>query len=320
MDQCSDILRDGVFQQYTISNHSEFRSRIRSVFEYDFDALREARDQGALGVDVIGIVDVFVGGDSEDYEELREKVRATQDEEFDAILSIEISSRVASPEIVAAWTQCMHRQNPSDVGLRALGASGNFDNFDEFALRLSYVPDEDTDPDEVTITRITPVGIEFVDTGFLTEGRTLRKFSSLTARVRRTTNDEISMSVDFSGRASVDWSEPALVQPHEYAWHRTNEAGQAYVKTFSHNTGPGRPRTIKSGIYRLGIPNARIYRVDFRHEGAARAWNYHTTNGHGREYEGDTTIIEDGAAFIWRRIWEGADVTEYYSARYEVWR
>ncbi len=109
----------------------------------------------------------------------------------------------------------------------------------------------------------------------------------------------------------------------KFSWHRSDNAGTAYSKTFSfisENEAGVDGGKIASGQFTLGIPDARIYRIDFRHEGDGAPWNYHPTNAPPNEYQGCTELLDGGKSFKWTRRWAGKPTTEYYTAFYEIWQ
>ena len=114
---------------------------------------------------------------------------------------------------------------------------------------------------------------------------------------------------------------PVLIP--RFSWHRNDVAGNVYSKTFSfisENMDNVKGGKLASGQFNLGIPDARIYRVDFRHEGDGAPWNYHPSNPPPHNYDGCTELLDGGKGFKWTRKWGGKPTTEYYTAFYEIWQ
>jgi len=319
-DDCDAILWDGIYDEYEYSSEQEFQSDLKRSLSLSEEEKRKMSSASETGFN-LGLKKVLsLGFDNElekEYlEELSRFIKLDEQLAWKSYAYQQIKRRVANEKIVDAWLECKIR---TGRGIRS-STNGNIHSENgKFILTIDNMPRRKSDSD-LRITDLQVVGATPSGQGSLKGGAKLNRYSGLSEVFTRDGRSSVSITVTFDAAKSVTTSLAEIEKKHVLKWHKKDPTEILYSKTFHHNTGKGRKRTIKSGIYRIDKENVRIYRVDFRHEGSAKLWNYHTTNGHGSEYKGDTSIIEDGRAFIWRRIWEGGNVDEYYTAYYEVWR
>lgn len=222
MDKCKDILEKGVFNEFHLTDRSQFRRSLKQLFEFSYDELRRKHEEASFEAGAsIPLAEAFINLGAEyeqskkEYNRLRERFKASSDEQFEAVLSLDIQRRVASDEIVNAWKECMTSGYQRGLRSRIIGGTGTFFQPETvFGFQISYLPEDQQDPDTLKVANVTVSPLLTLEEPIILEpGVRIPAYSSITQKVRRTGRAGISIAVDMEGRPGITWHEEALAPP-----------------------------------------------------------------------------------------------------------
>lgn len=325
--QCEEILQDGVFQAYRFGSYQEMKSRTEQYYRLTDDERRESNDawHQKLGLVYESLPITGEGGyrrtrATELHRTLRENQHTSiEQSDLDWLLVT-----TASPEIVAAWSQCISLNARVEMRLEALGDANSPD---EFQIILHWVPLSPYRPEFVRIVQVAVTGAEPRQERVLVSEKILRPYNGMTQVYRRTDCGPIVVTVNVEGFSPISITLPAYRAPtlgapvYEVQWKRRDDAGRLYHKDFTYRHTRSRGAFTEVRTHSLGEPNARIYRVTYECFGQPTrdgnntcGWSESTRGGYGP----DVSIPGGGRTFTWRRRIAVHPVTLIHRAYYEV--
>jgi hypothetical protein len=348
---CDSVIKGGVFNStlinYSTSSQSSFKDFQCSS---DFQSRDEATNAGiSIAVPIYGVPFELGGTFSESTKEIWKRANCSQSQRSTSFREARHTLiQFASSEILSAWQNCNNRiglkctlQNRDDkvVIFNAIWNPAHGDNgsapevvdslitggsrksipTSETSIPISPGPasweDDDTTTANAPFTSISVFRVgSFIKHG---QGDSVQIERDGKSTVIVTLNTKRG-SCDAVAKAPVPPPPPPREPVYETKWFKADESGREYSQTFSHGSANRHNMGGQnaSGQYSLSDSSGRIYRVDFRCSGDFCPWNYNPTGGYG----GNTTIIDGGRGFIWKRLWDGKPATEFYTAFYEVQR
>lgn len=213
MSNCSDVLQQGIFNKYGYTNKSEYQSKLKTLFSYDYDHLKTLETSNDGKIKLLAGKFGSLSGNTEnsrkEYESIREKFLKTQDQELTEKLAVEINSLIASPEILDAWKACMLATygNSSNLSVSPDARKiGTFQNpTQEFLIVFRYVPTANEDPEYLVAKGLSIAGdAELV---MHTPSETIRpedrvmRHGVIIQKARRTGRGAISIAISLQGRS-----------------------------------------------------------------------------------------------------------------------
>ena len=323
------MLRDGVFNRTLINRNTQTRNAFKAFqCSSNFQTHDEAINAGvSIAVPIFGVPIQF-GGTFSESEKNTWKSNNCSEEDRSASFQeqVTILQQAASPDILQAWLNCTTR-----IGLQCFAITPDARTV---IFRAIWNPsDGDNGGDPVvegsslsggTVNSSSTLPFESGNALFRV-GTKIRRGQGNSVLIRRNRVESVVMLLNTT-RGDCNTSSavprPAPTPPpqpvYEMRWFKEDESGRPYAQTFSHvsQNRHNQAAVNTSGQYNLGDSSGRIYRVDFRCEGEFCGFNYNPDGG----YSSNTTIIDGGRSFIWRRRWDGRPSTEFYTAYYEVQR
>lgn len=254
-DQCSDILQQGIFDQFGYSSITNYQSDLIFVLSHTKRELEELNrtNDSSLTVGIKKLISLGFSSDSDDRQvrELAEELRVNQVSSIQFSNVVNVTTKVVAPAIVNAWRDCMMQS----AGLKA-DIIGNPKENEQFIVRVSYIPRNRTDR-AVRIRNVSTVGAVPVSPTHLQTGAVINTFSDISQIFRRTGRQAVTVSVDFDGangavaRIPEIVSAPAASQPITQTYvipssNRDYVPPKVGSGDADFDTGPDKPMSIRA--------------------------------------------------------------------------
>jgi hypothetical protein len=105
-DECSDILQQGIFDQYKISSKNEYQAKVKEFFSKTWEQLKQEHSS-SHGGGSFDFFDIFSlggeGGSAEDKFNQQSKYEANRDDFFSSSNIFEFESKIVNSSVVDAW-------------------------------------------------------------------------------------------------------------------------------------------------------------------------------------------------------------------------
>lgn len=315
--ECNQILQQGIMQEFKFTSKKEYVQSIQNAITMSDEEIRKRESENDTNLDIgYKLITLGFGSSSSDkeYNEIRKKYVNNSKIDISDKDLITIESRIADPNIVKAWSECISSR-------KGILYKINGDQSKEFTIQIQYVP-QPLQPNKIKVTNFTTSGsIEAIGSIVFKPGLKLNSNQSFTQKFKRKTPGIGTLSID-SKLNPVNIYIPALVRrkpDSTVVWTSTDEHGNKYSQVYV--TGlpechdcRDRPGIEVSKIERLDNPNGRIYQVVRKCIGEC-SWNY------SKAPDGRADFLEiqpDKRSFYWQRFNQGPACTEQYTAYYEV--
>jgi hypothetical protein len=208
-DECSDILKQGIFDELKYENIDQFQADLRLVLKLSKKE-RETymRDrQGSLSVGLAKILTLgLAAGDSEEYlKELNETLAVNQSLALKHDKYTWLQTKLVSRPVVEAWEKCM--RNHSGLSCELVGGENEKG---EFLLLLKYRPTKLTDAKQLKITDVRIVGAEPVGRQTVKENGFVGSYTGASQLLRRKGKEAVSVLILLEGVGPLQASLPAV--------------------------------------------------------------------------------------------------------------
>lgn len=190
LDDCSDILSKGVFDELHVTTQAQLERRLSEVMEFSYERLESATQEGGGNASVAIAFIKVVGsgaGKRERWESIKQTFKRDRDEFYRSEYFQAFASKVANQSIVAAWRDCIEGRNLLSYYLG--------DPRGEFIVALRYVKRRPTDPDSIEISDFAAINASLVEETEAQEagspgrkgtlGRKLGEFEEIYFKLRR---------------------------------------------------------------------------------------------------------------------------------------
>lgn len=132
-DSCSDILREGVFNQFQSLNSANYASRVKSAICASGDSVHSGSSAGGVSIGVPlpldggGVMPLKLASNQESqrFRQIKQSVCGGSSSEINQEDLNWITKRVASDAIVNAWLGCMERTATAGLQVNIDGINGN---------------------------------------------------------------------------------------------------------------------------------------------------------------------------------------------------
>jgi hypothetical protein len=344
-DECDAFLNEAIAKdtvQY--QDVSSLTAKINEEMDRSYDELKQHASQGGGGgvaSILFGLIEVdgHGGGGGSSFETFKEDFHNHVHDFMNWQHATAFLTQLTNASVVQAAAECKsHREI---IGYY-VGAKDSAD----LTLALAYRPHHAPAAASVKVTSsVVSRNLAGEDLkkrpvlNGLQIGQWETRYVALT-RKDITKASTVSVAFGGAGDVSVDipgWMpKPVVVAPPAKAWHREDESGQRYSKTYTRTVGPNEWNRHTSTRFELGLDNARIYDVDFQCRSTSGpvdncGWNWWEPpcklskrqiggKWYGEDHNSCVDLVDEGRAFNARRWEQNANVAQDYIAYYEVWR
>ena len=192
-NECSDILQQGIYDQYKITSKSAFQAKVKEFFSKSWDQLQRENSSphGELGFDFIDLFKLNVGGgDAEEkFNQLKSRYEANKDDYFNSSDFFEFETKIVNQSVVNAWKEC-------EDGRRVTGWYIARPDF--VVATVHYILRSAGDSDQVRVSQVifdknhlSPVGPPA-----LQDGSILKRFDYLSQGYRRLDGEETFITIN----------------------------------------------------------------------------------------------------------------------------
>jgi hypothetical protein len=315
--ECEQVLHQGVFNRLQVQSESEFRSQAERYFRMTRE--EQQRQTDAFSSAFNAVIDALpVGGQAnynrERFRQIDESITDDQRTSLSSSNAFWLETQVASKDVLDAWTNCINARARVSMSLQVLGDPQARD----FQILLNWVPQDAFQPKNVLVKQVTITGADLAQKPVFVEDNTLESYAGMSQAFRRTGCGSVTVTVHLAGFQPVHITIPPVTPPPAPApvwadeWQRTDDVGRQYFKdfVFTHHN----PNQTHVQTEQLGVPDARIYRVEYHCVSGGCGWSYNPDGG----YSVNATIPGGGQSFTWKRWMQVHNTTILHRALYEV--
>jgi len=319
---CDAILRQGVFDYYEMQNEQNFDYVFKKLITMSKEDIEQQVSNKTLDASIpIPFAEGFLkmafgtSDDQEKYRHLKEFYQNNTEMNIAYSEKTWLVSKVANPNIAAAWEHCAVSQ---ELSLEVTG-----DIKKDFSITLIYKPATGNARSTVLSGVTLSSGLQKVDDNIFRTGRPIEQFNSYTQKFRRTDSNAATLVLNVRNFPNPLKIELARIDPplprYETRWFSSDEQGNPYYVNYippqveNHHDGNccGRRIDQEISLASLGVTNARIESVSYSCSGAFCGWCYNQ-NGSGGGYAGQILVSGDAQSFHWWRNYDGRAVNEVY--------
>jgi hypothetical protein len=209
-DGCSDILQQGIFDQYKITSKTEFQAKVKEFFSKTWDQLQHEHSN-PHGEGSFDFFDYFKlnlgGGNPEDkFNQLKSRYESSKDNFFSSSDVFEFETKIVNESVVKAWEDC-------ESGKRVTGWYTAQPDF--VVATVHYVLKSGGDLHQVQVsqvlfdsnhlTPVTPIALK--------DGSILGAFDYLSQSYRRVDKDATFIIINVAGQDQVALTIPPVPTP-----------------------------------------------------------------------------------------------------------